>query len=58
MPPPWDYRGSDGALLIYNGVTRATRVARLARGRTIRVEVIRNVPVPSGQFPTVGDLIP
>ena len=32
MPPPWVYRGSDGTLVIFNGVTRATRVARLASG--------------------------
>ena len=29
MPAPWVYRGSDGALVISNGVTRATRVAKL-----------------------------
>jgi hypothetical protein len=27
MPTLWVYRGSDGALMIYDGVTRATRVA-------------------------------
>ena len=27
MPALWVYRGSDGALMIYDGVTRATRVA-------------------------------
>ena len=26
MPPVLAYRGSDGALMIYDGVTRATRV--------------------------------
>ena len=29
MPALWVYRGSDGALMIYDGVTRATRVAML-----------------------------
>ena len=33
MPQPWVYRGSDGALMIHNGVTGATRLARLAPGR-------------------------
>ncbi len=58
MPPPWVYRGSDGAILIDYGVTRATRIARLAPGTTIRVEVVRDAKVPLGHFPTVGDLIP
>jgi hypothetical protein len=32
MPALWVYRGSDGALVIFNGVTRATRVAKLLPG--------------------------
>lgn len=32
MPPPWVYEGSDGVLMLYNGVTRATRSAKLAPG--------------------------
>ena len=28
--------------MIHDGVTRATRVAKLLPGRTVRVEVIRN----------------
>jgi len=32
MPSPWVYRGTDGALMIYDGVTRATRVAKLLPG--------------------------
>jgi hypothetical protein len=58
MPPPWVYRGSDGAIMIYNGVTRATRIARLAPGTTIRVEVVRDARVPLGYLPTIGDRIP
>jgi hypothetical protein len=58
MPPPWVYRGSDGALMIYNGGTRATRVARLAPGTLITVEVVREAKVPLGRLPTIGDLIP
>jgi hypothetical protein len=30
MPPPWVYEGTDGILMLYNGVTRATRIAKLA----------------------------
>ncbi len=58
MPPLRVYRGSDGTLLIYNRMTRATRIARLAPGTTIRVEVVRQATVPLAQFPTIGDLIP
>jgi hypothetical protein len=58
MPPPWVYRGSDGALMIYDGVTRATRIARLAPGTPIRVEVVREAKVPLGHLPKIGDLIP
>jgi hypothetical protein len=58
MPPPWVYRGSDGALMLSDGVTRATRVAKLCPGASIRVEVVRTVKVPLGHFPTVGDTLP
>lgn len=58
MPPLWVYRGSDGELVIYNGVTRATRIARLAPGTTIRVEVVGEIKRPVGSYPKVGDLSP
>jgi hypothetical protein len=51
-------RGSDGELVINNGVTRATRIAKLAPGTLVRVEVIDDLPVPVGTYPKVGDLIP
>jgi hypothetical protein len=58
MPPPWVHRGSDGALMIYDGVTRATRIARMAPGTPITVEVVREARVPLGHLPRIGDLIP
>jgi hypothetical protein len=58
MPPPWVYRGTDGALVLFNGVTRATRVARLAPGRLIRVEVVGEMKRPIGHYPKVGDTLP
>ncbi len=58
MPPPWVYRGTDGLLMLYNGVTRATRIAKLAPGAAIRVEVVGTLRGPVGQQPTVGDLLP
>jgi len=58
MPPPWVYQGSDGQLLLYNGVTRATRIAKLAPGTLIRVEVVGQFRVPVGHHPKIGDLLP
>src|SRR5438045_3315140 len=40
MPPPWVYEASDGVLVLYNGVTRATRIAKLAPGTPIQVLVV------------------
>jgi hypothetical protein len=58
MPPPWVFKGSDGELLIYNGVIRATRIAKLAPGTLIRVEVVGNLRDPVGKNPSIGDLLP
>ena len=58
MPPPWVYCGSDGALVISNGVTRATRVAKLLPGTFMRVEVVGTQKTPAGQYPTIGDRLP
>lgn len=58
MPPPWVYEGTDGELILFNGVTRATRIAKLAPGTLIRVEVIGRIRANFGSLPTVGDLLP
>lgn len=58
MPPALVYRGSDGALMLYDGVTRATRVARLLPGTTVHVEVIRTLARPVGHLPAIGDVLP
>jgi hypothetical protein len=58
MPSPWVYCGSDGKLLLYNGVTRATRIAKLSPGTLICVEVVGNLAGPVGHLPTIGDLLP
>lgn len=57
MPPIEVSRGSDGGLVINNGVTRATRVARYLPGIMVTVEVIDELPIPIGGFPTVGDTL-
>jgi hypothetical protein len=58
MPPPWVYEGTDGELVLFNGVTRATRMAKLAPGTLIQVEVIGKLNVPVGSLPTIGDVLP
>lgn len=58
MPALWVYRGTDGALMIYDGVTRATRVAMLLPGMRVRVEVIGVLRAPCGHLPTVGEQCP
>ena len=58
MPPLEVYRGTDGELMIFNGVTRATRVAKLLPGQLVQVEVIDDLPTPVGHLPTVGDTLP
>ena len=58
MPPPWVYEGTDGVLILYNGVTRATRIAKLAPGTLVRVEVIGKLPRAFTGAPSIGDQLP
>ncbi|MBI1832231.1 MAG: hypothetical protein HYR84_12370 [Planctomycetes bacterium] len=55
MPPPEVKRGSDGELVIYDRVTRATRVAKYLPGTKITVEVTGKLNGPVGHLPTVGE---
>ena len=55
MPPIEVQRGHDGELVIFDGVTRATRVAQFLPGVTILVEVTGNLKGPVGDLPTVGE---
>src|SRR5712692_4020315 len=55
MPPPEVKRGADGELVIYDGVTRATRVAKYLPGTTIAIEVTGKLKGPVGELATVGD---
>ncbi len=57
MPPIVVYEGTDGVLLIYNGVTRATRVAKLAPGALVPVEIIGKLNRAYGRDPKIGDLL-
>jgi hypothetical protein len=55
MPPLEVKRGSDGELVIYDGVTRATRVAKYLPGTLVRVEVTGQLSKPVGGLPKVGE---
>jgi hypothetical protein len=57
MPPLIVYEAADGVLVIYNGVTRATRIAKLAPGTLVRVEVIGRLKRGYGSEKTIGDLL-
>jgi hypothetical protein len=59
MAPLLVYRCKDGELLIYEGVTRANRVAKLLPGQTVRVEVIANhLSADVSKHPTVAEKLP
>lgn len=58
MPPLVAYEGTDGALVVYNGVTRATRIAKLAPGKVVTVEVIGRLRRAYASDPKIGDLLP
>ena len=57
MQPIWVVETADGALVITNGVTRVTRIAKLAPGTLVRVEVIAHSR-RSVKLPRIGDLLP
>ena len=57
MPPLAAYEGSDGVLEIYDGVTRATRMAKLLPGTTVKVEVIGKLKRPKAKSRRVGDAL-
>jgi hypothetical protein len=58
MPTIEVSRGTDGELVISDGVTRATRIAKLLPGTRVRVEIIDDLPIAVGSFPSVGDFLP
>ncbi|GAC1317493.1 MAG: hypothetical protein NVSMB14_15950 [Isosphaeraceae bacterium] len=58
MPTLWVYESSDDLLVVYNGATRATRVAKLLPGMRIRVEVIGKLRRAYSAAPKIGDFLP
>jgi hypothetical protein len=58
MPPLEVIRGKDGHLRINDGVTRATRAAKLKPGELVTVEVIATYPkLDVTKTPRVGDTL-
>ncbi len=55
MPPLEVSRGTDGELVINDGVTRATCVAKYLPGTSVTVEVTGTLPVAVGGLPTVKE---
>lgn len=51
-------QAKDGRLVILDGVTRATRIAKLCPGRLVRVYVSGNYRGWLRGLPTIGDLVP
>jgi hypothetical protein len=59
MPPLELVREKDGNLRINDGVTRATRVAKLLPGQSVSAEVIQTLPnLDVTRFPTIKDVLP
>jgi hypothetical protein len=59
MPLLWVARGKKGELLIMNGVTRATRIAKLRPGTLLQVLVTEDHPnADFSRLPTIGDVLP
>ena len=59
MPPLWVHRGKDGELMVMDGVTRATRIAKLLPGQVVPIEVTREVPNKDfAKLPTVEEKLP
>jgi hypothetical protein len=59
MPPLQVIRGKDGRLRINDGVTRATRAAKLKPGVPVPAEVIQELPqLDVTRMPKVKDVLP
>jgi hypothetical protein len=58
MPPLIVYESTDGHLVIYDGVTRATRVAKLLPGQFVRVVIVGRYPGAAAGRPTIKETLP
>ena len=55
MPAILIYRGSDGEMMISDGVTRATHAAKLCPGGPVPVELLGDLPTTFSHLPTVTE---
>ena len=59
MPPLLLVRGKGGRLRINDGVTRATRAAKLRPGQLVEAEIIQELPkLDVSKTPQVKDVLP
>ena len=58
MDPPEAYETPAGELVLYNGVTRATRMAKESPGTPIPVNVVGKIKSLRISLPTIQDLLP
>ena len=58
MPTLEVEEASDGVLVVVDGVTRATRAAKMAPGQLVRVEIIAYRKQPAAGDPKIGDHLP
>jgi hypothetical protein len=59
MPAVEVWKCKDDVLMISNGVTRATRIAKLLPGQVIRVKVTARLPrYAVSWLPTIQDVLP
>lgn len=58
MPPIDVYEATDGELLIYDGVTRATRAAKLCPGELVPVRLVGRLAVSGREYPTIEERLP
>lgn len=57
-PPELLYQGTDDAFLLYDGVTRATRVAKFLAGTLIPAEIMGTIRMAVARFPKVKGRLP
>ncbi len=57
MPPIFVYEDPDGLLEIFDGATRATRIAKLAPGTMVPVMIIGKLPTSRKHLQTLGDAL-
>jgi hypothetical protein len=58
MPALWVAKTSDNELVILNGMTRATRIAKLSPGTTVPVEITEHWRRRGAMLPTIGERLP